>query len=107
MDATAVLSPGDRLGEYVVEQQVRDRDRVMVYSGSDPSVGRNVALYVAKDQAGTRAAETFLEYARQLAGIEHPALQPIYAVGTDGTTAFAAARLSGMPADLLLRERPL
>src|SRR4051794_12305022 len=107
MDATAVLSPGDRLGEYVVERQLRVRDRVTVYWGSEPSVGRSVALYVAHDHAGTQAAEAFLQFGRELAGVEHPALQPIYSVDTDGATAFAAARLAGTPADLLLLERPL
>ena len=79
-----------------------------VYRGHDRLLDRAVALKVlsARHRADRQLAARFRREAAALAGLEHPHIVPIYAVGeTEGVPWLAMKLLAGQPLDQLIRAR--
>ena len=85
-----------KIGRYRVESVLGEGGFGTVYLAYDPELQRRVALKVPKarllEKSETR--ESFLAEARILAGLDHPAIVPVYDVGqTDDGVCYIVSKL--------------
>ncbi len=82
----------------------------VIYYAADPTLGREVAVKVLLDRFApdSAAARRFAIEARIAAQLQHPAIPPVYEVGTfpDGRPFLAMKLIKGRTLDQLLSERP-
>ena len=114
--APRLLSPGARLGRYVVRELVGAGAMGVVYAADDPELGRKVALKLLRPSGSSHASgfdagsarERLLREARALASLSHPNVIAIHDVGSLGEAIFIAMEFAegGTLRDwLLLRKR--
>ncbi|WP_165234588.1 serine/threonine-protein kinase [Aquisphaera insulae] len=89
--------PADRvrLGRYVLIRKLAQGGMASVFEAHDRELNRSVALKVSAaflGMAHTPRLDRFLREARVAAGLDHPALLPIYEVGRTGDTLYIASR---------------
>ena len=92
--ALAGLSPGARIAEYVIEEQVGAGGMAVVYRARDEILGRLAAVKV---MAATMAADEefrarFLRESRAVASIDNPHIIPVYGAGEAAGTLYLATR---------------
>lgn len=109
----ADLRPGDRLGRYVVGDEIGRGGMGIVYRGHDPGLDRAVALKVlpAGRSADADAVARLRAEARAASALDHPHVCTVYEVGEDGeepARVFVAMALyDGEPLDARLARGPL
>ncbi|MDN5858049.1 MAG: serine/threonine protein kinase [Pseudonocardia sp.] len=91
----ALLTPGTRVGDFVVEAVLGRGGMGVVYRAIQQRLGRPVALKVlspllASDPAFT---ERFVREARIMRDLEHPAIVPVHDTGTADGVLYLAMRL--------------
>jgi serine/threonine protein kinase len=100
-----------RLGPYVLGQQLGRGGMGQVYRAFDPRLGRNVALKVLTQEVANDPAfrERFLRESRILASLDHPNIVPIYDAGeADGRLYIAMRYVEGSDLrDIVRREGQL
>ena len=101
---------GTRLGPYVITTQLGAGGMGEVYRGTDPRLGREVAIKVIAagtvDSRDTRAR--FEREARAIAALSHPNICTLFDVGTDeGRPYLVMELLAGAPLDHVLAAGPL
>ena len=99
---------GRVLGDFRLEALVGRGAMGKVYSATQLSLGRTVAVKVFEEGLFTvdEVRERFVREARIIAALEHPHIVPVYAAGQDGPVHYFAMRyLQGRTFDELLRER--
>ena len=101
---------GTRLGPYVIKAQLGAGGMGEVYRGTDPRLGREVAIKVIA--AGTvdsqDARVRFEREARAIAALSHPNICTLFDVGTDeGRPYLVMELLAGAPLDHVLASGPL
>ncbi len=94
---SAVLSPGTRLGRYVVLEELGTGGMGMVFAAYDPELNRKVALKLLKPRSRERkrksSSNRLLQEAQALAKLAHPNVITVYDVGTYGEQVFVAMEL--------------
>ncbi len=81
--AAAVLPPGARIGRYEVRDVLGSGGMGVVYRAHDPDLHRDLAIKVVlPDAASPRAQERLLSEAQAMAKLRHPAVVPVFDVGT-------------------------
>ncbi len=80
----------------------------IVHAAHDAVLRRTVAIKRARTRAGTRAPEALVAEARTLAGLDHPNVVPVHALGQDGDgkPILVMKRIAGRPWSALAREGP-
>ena len=77
------LKPGARVGRYVVGDRLGAGGMGVVFQARDPDLDRELAIKIVLPQAsGARAQERLLAEARAMAKLRHPAVVPVFDVGT-------------------------
>jgi serine/threonine-protein kinase len=91
---TQILSPGDVLAGYRLEEQVGRGGMGVVFRAEHLGLGRRAAVKVMSAQmaADDRFRERFKREARLAASIDHPNIVPVYEAGEDGPHLFIAMR---------------
>jgi serine/threonine-protein kinase len=95
-DADAeVLSPGTRVGRYVIERLVGRGGMGAVYAANDPDLNRRVAVKVLRaetlsEEARAQMRARLLREAQAMARLSHPEVIVVYDVGTLGDQLFVA-----------------
>lgn len=96
-DPGAALSPGTRLGRYVVLEELGAGGMGMVFAAYDPELNRKVALKLLKPRSAERkrksSSNRLLQEAQALAKLAHPNVITVYDVGTYGEQVFVAMEL--------------
>lgn len=96
-DPNAALSPGTRLGRYVVLEELGTGGMGMVFAAYDPELNRKVALKLLKPRSRERkrksSSNRLLQEAQALAKLAHPNVITVYDVGTYGEQVFVAMEL--------------
>jgi len=96
-DPSAALSPGTRLGRYVVLEELGTGGMGMVFAAYDPELNRKVALKLLKPRSRERkrksSSNRLLQEAQALAKLAHPNVITVYDVGTYGEQVFVAMEL--------------
>ncbi len=96
-DPKAGLSPGTRLGRYVVLEELGTGGMGMVFAAYDPELNRKVALKLLKprsrERKRTSSSNRLLQEAQALAKLAHPNVITVYDVGTYGEQVFVAMEL--------------
>ncbi len=91
------LSPGTRLGRYVVLEELGTGGMGMVFAAYDPELNRKVALKLLKPRSRERkrksSSNRLLQEAQALAKLAHPNVITVYDVGTYGEQVFVAMEL--------------
>ena len=89
------LSPGIRLGRYVVLEEIGAGGMGMVFSAYDPELNRKVALKLLRPRhrERKRSSNRLLKEAQALAKLAHPNVITVYDVGTYGDRVFVAMEL--------------
>lgn len=89
------LSPGTRLGRYVVLEEIGAGGMGMVFAAYDPELNRKVALKLMKPTQRERAKKRgrLLKEAQALAKLAHPNVITVYDVGTLDDRVFVAMEL--------------
>ncbi|MBL8942671.1 MAG: tetratricopeptide repeat protein [Myxococcales bacterium] len=111
-EATAVdhgLTPGTRLGRYVVLEEIGSGGMGLVFSAYDPELNRKVALKLLRPNQSERkrARSRLLQEAQALAKLAHPNVITVYDVGTIGERVFVAMELiEGATIKGWLAEKP-
>lgn len=102
-----VLSPGTRLGKYVVESLIGQGSFGMVYSSMHPSLRIPVAIKVMRSTLGTGAdRERFVSEARLVAQLNHPAIVRVWDFDdTDGVPYLVMEYVDGATLADLIREQ--
>jgi tetratricopeptide (TPR) repeat protein len=98
LDPGADLSPGTRVGRYVVLNPIGAGGMGRVFAAFDPELNRRVALKVAKATAGAAPhveqwRARFLREAHAMAKLSHPNVVAVHDVGTFGESVFLAMEL--------------
>jgi serine/threonine-protein kinase len=97
----------DRLGDLV---EVARGGMGVVYRGRDPDLGGDLAVKVLRQDHASRPemVRRFLAEAKLTAGLQHPGIAPVHAVGRvpDGRPYFTMKLIRGRTLAELLRERP-
>jgi len=76
------LEPGMRLGRYELEEVIGRGGMGVVFRARDPALSRPLAIKVLNARAsGARAQVRFLDEARAMAQLRHPAVLPVFDVG--------------------------
>lgn len=94
--AYAAASAPKRLGRYLIQNELGKGGFGVVYRGFDPELEREVAIKVplAQRAASSAQAEAYLTEGRILAGLDHPAIVPVYDVGrTEDGTCYVVSKL--------------
>jgi len=87
--APVELVPGARVGRYEVVAPIGAGGMGVVLKANDPELGREVAIKVVRPRHATDDGRArLLREARALARLRHPAVVPIYDVGTIGDQVF-------------------
>jgi eukaryotic-like serine/threonine-protein kinase len=103
-----MLSPGDKLGRYIVQALLGTGGMGEVYRAYDPDLQRRVALKVIKSrdepqELGTLARARLLREARAAASLNHPNAVSIFEVGeSDGALYVAMEYVEGKTLRALL-----
>src|SRR5438445_13842818 len=89
---SASLSPGTKLGRYVIRSKIGEGGMGEVYLALDTELDRTVAIKIlpealASDQQRLRR---FIQEAKAASALNHPHILTIYEIGTAGTTRFIA-----------------
>jgi tetratricopeptide (TPR) repeat protein/predicted Ser/Thr protein kinase len=103
------LSPGTRLGRYVVLEEIGAGGMGLVFSAYDPELNRKVALKLLRPNQSERkkARSRLLQEAQALAKLAHPNVITVYDVGTIGERVFVAMELvEGTTLKGWLAEKP-
>ncbi|MEM6295949.1 MAG: serine/threonine-protein kinase [Myxococcota bacterium] len=91
------LTPGTRLGRYVVLEEIGHGGMGMVFAAYDPELNRKVALKLLRPRSKERkrksAGNRLLQEAQALAKLAHPNVITVYDVGTFGERVFVAMEL--------------
>jgi eukaryotic-like serine/threonine-protein kinase len=89
------LTPGTRLGRYVVLEEIGAGGMGLVYSAYDPELNRKVALKLLRPRhrEKKRTRSRLLQEAQALAKLAHPNVITVYDVGTLGDRVFVAMEL--------------
>ena len=103
-----MLSPGTRVGRYVVREQLGAGGMGEVYSAHDPTLNRLVALKVVRaDSALDKLQERFRHEAWAASALNHPNILTIYELGeTDDARFIASELVEGQTLRQILRARP-
>ena len=103
-----MLSPGSRVGRYVVREQLGAGGMGEVYSAHDPTLNRLVALKVVKAGAQLdKLDERFRREAWAASSLNHPNILTIYELGeTNGTRFIASELVEGQTLRQILKARP-
>ncbi|RZI80274.1 MAG: serine/threonine protein kinase [Rubrivivax sp.] len=86
----------DKLGKYAIQGVLGAGAMGVVYQGTDPGIGRQVALktiqraLVQGNDAAVDVAARFRNEAQAAGRLSHPGIVSIYEYGEDGDTAFIA-----------------
>ena len=104
----------DKLGKYTIQGVLGAGAMGVVYQGTDPGIGRQVALKTIQralvhdnDAAGDFAAR-FRNEAQAAGRLSHPGIVSIYEYGEDGDTAFIAMEyVQGQDLAKVLASNPL
>lgn len=101
----------ERLGPYLLEQELGRGGMGQVYRAFDPRLGRRVAIKVLASQTAADAAfrDRFLRESRILASLDHPNIVPIFDAGeADGRLYICMRYVEGSDLHVVLaREGPL
>ncbi|MEO6951093.1 MAG: serine/threonine-protein kinase [Polyangia bacterium] len=93
------LTPGTRVGEYVIERHIANGGMSSVYSAVHPIIGKRAAIKVISQNLSRDAAavESFLEEARAVNRIRHASIVDIFSFGSlpDGRSYLAMEHLEG------------
>jgi serine/threonine protein kinase len=91
----SILSPGEVLGDYEVEEVIGAGGMAVVYRARQLSLGRPVALKVLSldGDADESLSERFRREGLHVASLEHPNIVPIYVAGDADGRLFLAMRL--------------
>ncbi len=103
------LTPGTRLGRYVVLEEIGQGGMGLVFSAYDPELNRKVALKLLRPNQSERkrARSRLLQEAQALAKLAHPNVITVYDVGTIGERVFVAMELiEGTTIKGWLAEKP-
>ena len=97
LEATSESRAGGALGRYEIERTLGEGGMGQVLLARDPVVGRQVALKTMRDPDKVTARARFAREARLQGQLEHPAIVPVYDVGTaeDGSPFFTMKRVRG------------
>lgn len=89
------LTPGTRLGRYVVLEEIGSGGMGLVFSAYDPELNRKVALKLLRPRhrERKRTRNRLLKEAQALAKLAHPNVITVYDVGTLGELVFVAMEL--------------
>ena len=103
-----MLSPGSRVGRYVVREQLGAGGMGEVYSAHDPTLNRLVALKVVRADAQLdKLQERFRQEAWAASALNHPNILTIYELGeTDGARFIASELVEGQTLRQILKARP-
>jgi serine/threonine protein kinase len=102
------LSPGTKLGNYLIERELGRGGMGIVYKAHEESLQRVVALKIlsptlVRDPA---YAQRFLREARAGARLHHPNIVPVHAVGEiDGHHYISMAYVKGAPLSAAMRQK--
>src|SRR5438309_11959369 len=98
----------DTAGEYEIERELARGGMGVVYLATETQLRRRVAIKVLPPALtfGEGAIERFRREARTAAGLDHPAIIPIYRVSTGGELLWYSMKLlEGQSLDVILKER--
>jgi serine/threonine-protein kinase len=87
----------DKIGQYQIRSELGRGGMATVYEAWDPTFDRKVALKVLPDELlhdGT-FRQRFEREAKTIAGLEHPAIVPVYEYGEADNKVFLAMRYMG------------
>ena len=103
-----MLSPGTRVGRYVVREQLGAGGMGEVYAAHDPSLNRLVALKVVRADAQLdKLVERFRGEAWAASALNHPNILTIYELGETDEARFIASELvEGQTLRQILKARP-
>jgi serine/threonine protein kinase len=90
-----VLTPGARVGRYIVQRLIGRGAMGAVYAASDPDLDRRVAVKLLRAQALSESARRrtrarLLREAQAMARLSHPEVITVYDVGAFGNELFVA-----------------
>ncbi len=88
------ISPGFKLGRYVVEEQIGKGGVAQVFKAADPELGRAIALKVLELERDDDVAffERFQNEAQTIAKLDHPNILPVYDFGNDKGFAYIVTK---------------
>ena len=89
------LTPGSRVGRYVIEDLIGRGAMGAVYAATDPDLHRKVAVKLLRadalsDRARTQMRSRLLREAQAMARLSHPEVITVYDVGAFGDQLFVA-----------------
>ena len=92
------LSPGTRLGPYVIESPLRAGGMGEVYKASDTRLDRTVAVKVLPEHVASDPdlKQRFEREAKTLSSLNHPNICLLYDVGEDAGTTYRARGVVGI-----------
>lgn len=97
-----------QIGRYEIKRKLRRGGMATVYEAYDPQFQRNVAVKVLRSETINEPnfRARFQREARTIAGLEHPAVVPVYDYGQDGDSLYLVMRLmtGGTLSDRLSKE---
>lgn len=98
---------GQQLGEFVIDARLGEGAMGIVYRGTQPLIGKAVAIKVLKP--GFDDSGELLEEARAVSAAHHPNIIDVFSFGTtaQGQQYFVMELLEGDALDLWLRDRQL
>ena len=80
--------PMRSLGRYRIDRKIGEGGYGDVFLGFDEKLDRRVAIKVASRRRGKQDADEFLQEARRIARLRHPAILAVYDVGVDDRQCF-------------------
>ena len=102
-ELVALPDPGYQLGDVIGRGGMGE-----VVAAQDQRIGREVAIKRIRGKASSDLVDRFLREARIQARLDHPAIVPVYELGTDaeGAPYFTMKRLTGVTLSKKLTEKP-
>lgn len=88
-----VLSPGTRLGHYVVESMIGRGGMGAVYRGRDARLDRVVAIKVLREEVGDRRVAWLRREAAAMAKLSHPNVAKVFDLGESEVGPFVVMEL--------------
>jgi serine/threonine-protein kinase len=103
------LSPGERVGEYVVDEKIGHGGFGAVFRATHPVIGKQVAIKVLFRQysSNPQMVSRFIAEARAVNQIRHKNIIDIFAFGQlpDGRHYYVMELVTGQPLDAVLEQR--